>query len=101
MPEEACYSKAEIDEMVAEIYRAIQTSDDYHSKRIDDIYYTFNDIISWLTIHTYEMKQDIAIIQKQHAVGAGALKTIDDHTRPSIDAHTWTSIDDSTCIIRR
>nr|VDD37397.1 unnamed protein product [Brassica oleracea] len=53
--------------MVAEIYRAIQTSDDYHSKRLDDIYYTFNNIISWLTIHTYEMKQDIVIIQKQHA----------------------------------
>ncbi|KAF2553285.1 hypothetical protein F2Q68_00035501 [Brassica cretica] len=87
VPDEASYNKADIDEMVAEIYRAIQTSDDYHSKRLDDIYYTFNNIISWLTIHTYEMKQDIVIIQKQHAVGAGASKTIDDHTRPSIDAH--------------
>ena len=90
VPDVASFSKAEIDEMVAEIYRVLPTSDDYHSKRLDDIYYPFNNSISWLTTRTDEMKQDIAMIQKQHAIGAGALKSTDDHTQPSIDARTRT-----------
>ena len=93
VPDEASYSKAEIDEMVAEIYRVLRTSDDYHSKRLDDIYYPFDNSISWLTTRTDEMKQDIAMIQNQHAVGAGASKLIGGHTQPSIDARTRTSID--------
>ena len=69
-PHKASYSKAEIDELVAEIYRAIRTSDNYHSKRLDDVYYPFDNSISCLTTRTDEMKQDIAMIHKQHAVGA-------------------------------
>ena len=93
MPEEACYSKAEIDEMVAEIYRAIRTSDDYHSKKFDDVYYPFDNSKSRFTTRTDGMKQNIAMIQKQHAVGAGISKSIADHTHPSIDARSRTSID--------
>ena len=43
VPEQDNYSKAEIDELVAEIYRDIRTSNNYHSKRLDDIYYPFNN----------------------------------------------------------
>ena len=92
VPDEASYSKAEIDEMVAEIYKVLRTSDDYHSKRLDDIYYPFDNSFSWLTTHTDEMKQDIAMIQKQHAVGVGTSKSISGHTQPLIDACTRTSI---------
>ncbi|KAF2603888.1 hypothetical protein F2Q70_00026040 [Brassica cretica] len=49
IPDEASYSKAKIDELVAEIYIAIRTSEDYHSKRHDDVYYPFDNSISWLT----------------------------------------------------
>ena len=70
--EQATYIKAEIDELVADIYRAMRTTYDYHSKRLDDIYYPFNNNISWLTTRTDDMKQDIAMIQEQHAVGGGA-----------------------------
>ncbi|KAF2604469.1 hypothetical protein F2Q70_00026248 [Brassica cretica] len=93
VPDETSYNKADIDEMVAEIYRVLRTSDDYHSKRLDDIYYPFDNIINCLTTHTYEMKHNIAMIQTHHVVGARESKSIDDHTQPSIDARTRTSID--------
>uniref|UniRef100_M4FGS9 Uncharacterized protein n=1 Tax=Brassica campestris TaxID=3711 RepID=M4FGS9_BRACM len=80
------YNKAEIDESVAEIYEAIRTSDDYHSKRLDDIYYPFDNSIIWLTTRTDEMKQDITMLQNRHVVGAGR--------STSIAAHAHTSIDD-------
>ena len=77
--DEASYSKAEIDEMVVEIYRAIQTS--------DDVYYPFDNSISWLNTHIDEMKQDIAMIQKPHAVGARRSKLIGANAQTSIDAN--------------
>ncbi|KAG2255304.1 hypothetical protein Bca52824_074598 [Brassica carinata] len=92
VPNETSYNKAEIDEMVAEIYRVLRTSDDYHSKRLDDIYYPFDNSISCLTTHTYGMKHDIAMVQTHHVVSARESKSINDHTQPSIDA-TRTSID--------
>ena len=93
VPEQDTYSKAEVDELVADIYRAMRTADDYHSKSLDDVYYPFDNSISWLTTRTDEMKQGIAMIQEQHAVGAGASKSIAYHIQPSIDASTRTSID--------
>ena len=91
--EQDTYGKVEIDELVTEIYRAMRTTDDYHSKRFDDIYYPFNKNIDWLTTRTDEMKQDIAMIQEQHAVGPGTSKSIATHTQPSIDARIQSSID--------
>ena len=86
------YNKVEIDELVEEISRVIRTSDDYHSKRFDDIYYPFNNNISWLTPHTDEMK-NLAMLQKQHGVGARRSKSIDTHTQTLIDASIQASID--------
>ena len=40
-----------------------------------------------------EMKPDIAMIQEQHAIGAGALIYIAENIQPSNDARTQTSID--------
>ncbi|KAF3544623.1 hypothetical protein DY000_02007876 [Brassica cretica] len=48
----------------AEIYRAMRTTYDYHSKRLDEIYYLFDNSISWLTTCTDEMRKDIAMIQE-------------------------------------
>ncbi|KAF3537358.1 hypothetical protein F2Q69_00022066 [Brassica cretica] len=93
VPEQDTYIKAEIEELVADIYRAMRTTYDYHSKRLDDIYYPFNNSISWLTTRTDDMKQDVAMIQEQHAVSGGALKSIAAHIQQSIDAHIRTSID--------
>ena len=70
VPEQNNYNKTEIDELVAEIYRAIRTSDDYHSKRLDDVYYPFDNSYNWLTTHTDEMKQDIDMLQKKNMQSA-------------------------------
>ena len=70
VPEQATYRKAEVDELVASIYRAKRTTDDSHSKMLDDVYYPYDNSLSWLTTRTDEMMQDIAMIQEQHAVGA-------------------------------
>ena len=86
VPEHNTYSKTEIYELVEGIYRAIRTVDDYFTKGLDDIYYPFNNSIGWLTTRTDEMKQDIAMIQEQHVIGAGTSKSIDVDTKPSIDA---------------
>ena len=40
-----------------------------------------------------EMKQDIAMIHKQHSVDEGTSKSTANHIQPSIDARTRTSID--------
>ncbi|KAF3527691.1 hypothetical protein DY000_02040806 [Brassica cretica] len=64
-----------------------------NTERLDDIYYPFDNSISWLKTRTNEIKQDMAILQKQHAVGAGRSKSIATHAQPSINAHIQASID--------
>ncbi|KAF3541042.1 hypothetical protein F2Q69_00021993 [Brassica cretica] len=93
VPAQNSYIKVEIDDLVDGIYRVIRTSDDFHSKRLDDIYYPSDNNISWLTTHTDEMEQDIAILQKQHGVDAGRSTSIGAHTKTSIDAIIQESID--------
>ena len=93
VPAQNSYIKVEIDALVDGIYIVIRTSDDFHSKRLDDIYYPFDNNISWLTTHTDEMEQDIAILQKQHGVDAGRSTSIGAHTKTSIDAIIQESID--------
>ena len=93
VPEPNTYSKAKTDELVEEIYRAIETLDDHFTKRLDDIYYMFNNSVGWLTTRTDEMKQDLTMIQEHNAIGGGTSKSIDADTQPSIHADTQPSID--------
>ena len=93
VPEQDTYSKAETDELVAEIYIAMRTTYDYDSKRLDEFYYPLNNSICWLNRRTKEMEQDIAMIQEQHALDAGASKSFAAHIQPSNDARIQTSID--------
>ena len=44
-PESHTYTRAEIDEMVHGIYRAMGTSEDYFTKGLDDVYYPSNNSI--------------------------------------------------------
>ncbi|XP_048621675.1 uncharacterized protein LOC106446274 isoform X1 [Brassica napus] len=93
-PEKNNYTKVEIDVLVEEIYRVIRTSDDFHSKRLDDIYYPIDNSISWLTSSMDEMKQNLAMLQKQLEVDKGKSKSIDAHTQTSIDTSILASIDE-------
>ncbi|CAG7875756.1 unnamed protein product, partial [Brassica rapa] len=67
--------------------------DDYHSKRLDDVYYPFENNISWLTTRRDEMKQNLAMLQKQHGVGTRISTLIDDSIQTSINAR-FTSFKD-------
>ncbi|KAF2576481.1 hypothetical protein F2Q70_00003241 [Brassica cretica] len=53
--------------------------------KLDGVYYTLNDSISWLTTCTEEMRQDIARIQAHRAAEATAPASIDRYLPTSID----------------
>ena len=93
VPDKDSYNKVEINELVEWIYKVIRTSDDYHSKRLDDVYYPFENNISWLTTRRDEMKQNLAMLQKQHGVGTRISTLIDDSIQTSINAR-FTSFKD-------
>ena len=93
VPDKDSYDKVEINELVECIYKVIRTSDDYHSKRLDDVYYPFENNISWLTTRRDEMKQNLAMLQKQHGVGTRISTLIDDSIQTSINAR-FTSFKD-------
>ncbi|KAF3508193.1 hypothetical protein F2Q69_00005766 [Brassica cretica] len=59
--------------------------------KLDGVYYSLNDSISWLTTCTEEMKQEIARIQ--HATDVARPPSIDRRQPPSIDIRPPTSID--------
>ncbi|KAF2571204.1 hypothetical protein F2Q70_00003966 [Brassica cretica] len=94
--EQATYIKAEVDELVADINRSMRTIDDYHSKRLDEIYYPFENNNSRLTTRTDEMTQDIAMIQEQYAQEMDTIQrqlNFKAEQSPSIDRRTLLSID--------
>ncbi|KAF2616079.1 hypothetical protein F2Q70_00011311 [Brassica cretica] len=59
--------------------------------KLDGVYYSLNDSISWLTTCMEEMKQEIARIQ--HATDVARPPSIDRRQPPSIDIRPPTSID--------
>ncbi|KAH0926184.1 hypothetical protein HID58_018440 [Brassica napus] len=65
----------------------------YGKLRLDDVYYPFENNISWLTTRRDEMKQNLAMLQKQHGVGARISTLIDDSIQTSINAR-FTSFKD-------
>ncbi|KAF3567347.1 hypothetical protein DY000_02015880 [Brassica cretica] len=94
--EQATYIKAEVDELVADINRSMRTIDDYHSKRLDEIYYPFENNNSRLTTRTDEMTQDIAMIKEQYAQEMDTIQrqlNFKAEQSPSIDRRTLLSID--------
>lgn len=81
VPEPETYNKAEINELVEGIYRAIGTADDYFTKRLDDVYYPINDNIERLTTRIDGLKEEMDMIRRQNAIRSEA--SIDSRTRPS------------------
>ena len=83
LPKLGRYSRADIDDMVHRIYRAHEMSLDDTYRRLDDVYYPFNDINERFTIHMDELKEEMDVIQSHNANRSEA--SIDGYTRPSID----------------
>uniref|UniRef100_M4F5M2 Uncharacterized protein n=1 Tax=Brassica campestris TaxID=3711 RepID=M4F5M2_BRACM len=78
MPDEASYSKAKINELVAELYRAIRNSDDYHQR-------------GSMTSTSHSTTKEMDNIQTQLDFQAEQSPSIDRRTCPSID-HDRTSL---------
>ncbi|KAF2602959.1 hypothetical protein F2Q70_00027246 [Brassica cretica] len=55
-------------------------------ERLDDVYYPFDNSISWLTTRTDEMKQDRTMILQQQTTRAQDSKSIDGDSYKSIDS---------------
>ncbi|KAF2575844.1 hypothetical protein F2Q70_00002977 [Brassica cretica] len=66
---------------------SIPESDTYNKQKLIEC------SIDWLTTSMHEIKQDLAMLQKQQGVGARRSKSIDAHTQTLIDASIQASID--------
>ncbi|WZZ35276.1 hypothetical protein YC2023_018677 [Brassica napus] len=87
MPKPDTYNRAEIDDMVHGNYRAQEMSMNDYYKRLNDVYYPIDNNITMLTARMNELKEEIDIIRRQSEIRAKEYPSIDDHTRPSIDAN--------------
>lgn len=64
MPEPDTYSKAEIDDMVHKIYKAQEMTLGNYYRKLNDVYYLFNNSIIWLTTCKHEMQHEIDMLQR-------------------------------------
>ena len=89
------YTRAAIDQMVKEIYRTLGAAEERLDKRCDDIYFTWDITISFLTSQTEAMQREIVEIQRYIARRPEASTSIDRHINISTDSNKRTSIDEA------
>ena len=82
------YTRAELDQIVQEIYGTLRASEDRFDMRCDDIYFPWKNTISSLTSQTEAMQREIAEIQKYIASRPEASTSIDRRINKSTDNHT-------------
>ncbi|KAF3575859.1 hypothetical protein DY000_02029697 [Brassica cretica] len=93
------YTKDEINEMFYGVCGEHERNKETFQIKLDGVYYTLNDSISWLTTCMEEMKQDIARIQnatdiaQPPSIDRRRPQSIDSRQSPSIDRQHHTSID--------
>uniref|UniRef100_M4DPQ9 Uncharacterized protein n=1 Tax=Brassica campestris TaxID=3711 RepID=M4DPQ9_BRACM len=95
------YTKDEINEMFYGVCGAQEKNKGDFQMKLDGVYYTLNDSISWLTTCMEEMNQDIAKIQTQRAAEATAPASIERKLSISIDDKPTTFKSDEMEAIQR
>ncbi|KAF3576058.1 hypothetical protein DY000_02030741 [Brassica cretica] len=90
------HTREEIDQLVEEIYRALETTEERLDGRCDDIYFPMDHSISALTSKIEAIQRELVEIQSHIARRAEALLSIDRHNNISSDIHHRTSVDDAT-----
>ena len=95
------YTRAEIDQMVEEVYDTLGASEDRLDRRCDDIYFPWDITISSLTYQTEAMQREIVVIQRYIASRPEASTSIDRRIKISSDNHSKTSIDEAALTDRR
>nr|VDD45008.1 unnamed protein product [Brassica oleracea] len=90
------YTRAEIDQLVEEIYRTLGTTEERLDKRCDDIYFPMDLTINSLTSQIEAIQREIVEIHRYIARRPEASTSIDRRIHISTDNHRRTSIDEQT-----
>ncbi|KAF3541349.1 hypothetical protein F2Q69_00023217 [Brassica cretica] len=90
------HTREEIDQLVKEIYRALETTEQRLDGRCDDIYFPMDLSISALTSRIEAIQRELVEIQSYIARRPEASSTIDRRNNISTDIHHRTSIDNAT-----
>ncbi|KAF2573691.1 hypothetical protein F2Q70_00002781 [Brassica cretica] len=90
------HTREEIDQLVEEIYRALETIEERLDGRCDDIYFPMDFSISALTSKIEAIQRELVEIQSYIARRPEASLSIDRHNNISTDIHNQRSVDDAT-----
>ncbi|KAF3565459.1 hypothetical protein DY000_02015983 [Brassica cretica] len=90
------HTREVIDQLVEEIYRALDTTEERLDGRCDDIYFPMDLRISALTSKIEDMQEELVEIQSYIVRRLEASASIDRCNNISTDIHRQTSVDDAT-----
>ncbi|KAF3494861.1 hypothetical protein DY000_02052552 [Brassica cretica] len=90
------HTKEEINQLVEEIYRALETTEERLDGRCNDIYFPMDISISALTSKIEAIQKELVEIQSYIARRPEASLSIDRRNNISTDIHHRTSVDDAT-----
>ncbi|KAF3513132.1 hypothetical protein F2Q69_00005724 [Brassica cretica] len=90
------HTRAEKDQLVEGIYKALETIEERLDRRCDDIYFPMDLTISALTSKIEAIQGELVEIQSYIARRPEASASIDRHNNKSTDIHRRTSVDDVT-----
>ncbi|KAF3527091.1 hypothetical protein F2Q69_00047948 [Brassica cretica] len=71
------YTRAEIDQLVEEIYRTLESTEERLDRRCDDIYFPMDLTMSSLTSHIEAIQRELVEIQRYNARRPEASASID------------------------
>uniref|UniRef100_M4FHK3 Uncharacterized protein n=1 Tax=Brassica campestris TaxID=3711 RepID=M4FHK3_BRACM len=95
-PQHNFHTREEIDQLVEEIYRALETTEERLDRRCDDIYFPMDLSITALTYKIEAMQRELVEIQRYIARRLKASASIDSRTNKSTYIRHQTSADDAT-----
>ncbi|KAF2554472.1 hypothetical protein F2Q68_00015571 [Brassica cretica] len=90
------YTRAEVNQMLEEIYRTLGAAEDRLERICHEIYFPWDITISSLTSQTEAMQREIVEIQRYIMSRPEASKSIDKAIKISTDNHSRTTIDEAT-----
>ncbi|KAF2601501.1 hypothetical protein F2Q70_00025124 [Brassica cretica] len=90
------HTRAEIDQLIEEIYRTLETTEERLDRRCDDIYFPMDLSMSALTSQIEAIQREIIEINGYIARRPEASASIDRRNNKSTDIHRQTSVDEAT-----
>ncbi|KAF3603100.1 hypothetical protein F2Q69_00035174 [Brassica cretica] len=90
------HTREEIDQLVEEIYRALETTEERLDRRCDDIYFPMDLTITALTSMIEAIQGELVEIQSYIARRPKASSSIDRRNTKSTDIHRQTSVDEAS-----